>query len=75
MFKRSAFKNKRLAVSQMAFRARKVFGTFEKRAPGDINIRDKNAGLKCAAKDCYAMFHDVIVGMMTSTLRKRFLTI
>ena len=32
--KRSAFQNKRLAVSQMAFRAQKVFGTFEKRAPG-----------------------------------------
>ena len=31
--KRSAFQNKRLAVSQMAFRARNVFGTFEKRAP------------------------------------------
>ena len=30
--KRSAFQNKRLTVSQMAFRARKVFGTFEKRA-------------------------------------------
>ena len=33
--KRSAFQNKRLAVSQMAFRARKVFGTFEKQAPGE----------------------------------------
>ena len=32
--KRSAFQNKRLAVSQMAFRTRKVFGTFEKRASG-----------------------------------------
>ena len=35
--KRSAFQNKRLAVSQIAFRARKVFGTFEKRAPGAPN--------------------------------------
>ena len=32
--KRSAFQSKRLAVSQIAFRARKVIGTFEKRAPG-----------------------------------------
>ena len=32
--KTSAFQNKRLTVSQMAFRAWKVFGTFEKRAPG-----------------------------------------
>ena len=31
---RPAFKNKRLAVSQMAFRARNIFGTFEKQAPG-----------------------------------------
>ena len=32
--KRSALQNKRVAVLRMAFRARKVFGTFEKRAPG-----------------------------------------
>ena len=31
--KRLTFQNERLAVSQMAFRARKVFGTFEKQAP------------------------------------------
>ena len=31
---RLTFQNERLAVSQMAFRARKVFGTFEKQAPG-----------------------------------------
>ena len=36
-FKRSAFQIKRLALSQMAFRARKVFGTFEKRPPGCIS--------------------------------------
>ena len=30
--KRSAFQNKRIAVLQLAFGARKVFGTFEKRA-------------------------------------------
>ena len=34
MLKDLLSKNKRLAISQMAFRARKVFGTFEKRAPG-----------------------------------------
>ena len=32
--KRSALKNKRIGVWRMAFRAQKVFGTFEKRAPG-----------------------------------------
>ena len=34
MLKDRLSRNKRLAVSQMAFRTRKVFGTFEKRAPG-----------------------------------------
>ena len=32
--KRPALQNKRVAVLEMAFRARKVLGTFEKRAPG-----------------------------------------
>ena len=32
--KRPASQNKRIGVLPMAFRARKVFGTFEKRAPG-----------------------------------------
>ena len=32
--KRPALQNERVVVLRMAFRARKVFGTFEKRAPG-----------------------------------------
>ena len=32
--KRSAFQNKRIAAWQLAFRARKALGTFEKQAPG-----------------------------------------
>ena len=32
--KKTALQNKQVGVLQMAFRARKVFGTFEKRAPG-----------------------------------------
>ena len=32
--KRPALQNKQVGVLRMAFRARKVFGTFEKRAPG-----------------------------------------
>ena len=40
--KRSAFQIKRLAVSQMAFRVRKMFGTFEKRAPGVKHIRPRS---------------------------------
>ena len=31
--KRPAFQNKQVGVLRMAFRARKVFGTFEKQAP------------------------------------------
>ena len=31
--KRQALQNKKVGVLRMAFRARKVFGTFEKRAP------------------------------------------
>ena len=33
--KRSASQNKQIEVLRMALRARKVFGTFEKRAPGE----------------------------------------
>ena len=47
---RPALQIKQVGVSRMAFRARKVFGTFEKRAPGIRNQypRDivKPAGLK-----------------------------
>ena len=32
--KRLALQNKQVEALRMAFRARKVFGTFEKRAPG-----------------------------------------
>ena len=32
--KRSALQNKQVVILRMAFRARKVLGTFEKRAPG-----------------------------------------
>ena len=35
--KRPASQNKRVGVLRMAFRSRKVFGTFEKRAPGLIS--------------------------------------
>ena len=38
--KRPASQNERIRVLPMAFRARKVFGTFERRAPGR-NIHEK----------------------------------
>ena len=36
--KTPALQNKQLGVLRMAFRARKVFGTFEKRAPGCLDF-------------------------------------
>ena len=45
MKKKTALQSKRVGVLQMAFLARKVFGTFEKRAPGLKNShpeRDSN---------------------------------
>ena len=36
--KRPALRNKQVVVLRMAFRARKVLGTFEKRAPGLFGI-------------------------------------
>ena len=39
--KRPALQNKRIGVSRMAFQARKVFETFEKRAPGPLHSKGK----------------------------------
>ena len=36
--KRPALQNKQVAVLRMAFRARKVLGTFEKRAPDHLGV-------------------------------------
>ena len=41
--KRPALQNEQFVVLRMAFRARKVFGTFEKRAPG--RLREESQGL------------------------------
>ena len=41
--KRPALQNERVAALRMAFRARKVFGTFEKRAPGPSCSRHDSA--------------------------------
>ena len=46
MFKRSAFQNKRIADWQLAFRTRKVLGTFEKQAPAG-NITPKRFSSDC----------------------------
>ena len=39
--KRPALQNKRVGVLRMGFRARKVFGSFEKRTPGLKELRNK----------------------------------
>ena len=39
--KRPALQNKRVAVLRVAFRDRKVFGTFEQRTPGPHHIDEK----------------------------------
>ena len=39
--KRPASQNMQVRVLRMAFRARKVFGTFEKRAPGRLPFYKK----------------------------------
>ena len=38
--KRPALQNEQVGVLRMAFRPRKVFGTFEKRAPGAYPMRE-----------------------------------
>ena len=38
--KRSALQNKQVVVLRMGFRARKVFGTFEKQTPDRIKLSD-----------------------------------
>ena len=49
--KRPALQNKRVGVLPMAFRARKVFGTFEGRAPGDYNFME-HAKFPCEVMRC-----------------------
>ena len=50
--KRLALQNKQVEALRMAFRARKVFGTFEKRAPGGARFSKvpKTFGLRKAIR-------------------------
>ena len=43
--KRPALQNKRVGVLRMAFRARKVFGSFERRTPGPMMAKEWQASL------------------------------
>ena len=45
--KRPALQNKQAGVLRMAFRARKVFGTFEKRAPGRYTAHNCHVFFVC----------------------------
>ena len=56
--KRPALQNKQVAVLRMAFRARKVLGTFEKRAPGLLFGSSRSSLVqKCGFK---LRHHDVL---------------
>ena len=44
--KRPALQNKQVVLLRMAFRARKVLGTFERRAPGQCNVIINSIGDK-----------------------------
>ena len=46
IMKRPALQNKQVVLLRMAFRARKVLGTFEKRAPGQCNVIINSIGDK-----------------------------
>ena len=43
--KKPALQNKQVVILRMAFRARKVIGTFEKRAPGRFVLMSRSAGI------------------------------
>ena len=52
--KRSALQNKQVVILRMAFRSRKVLGTFEKRAPEEEvlgSLRDKTTARKTALEN------------------------
>ena len=49
---RPALQIKQVGVSRMAFRARKVFGSFEKRAPGPLRSSTELMGVKSAGTCC-----------------------
>ena len=51
--KRPALQNKQVVVLRLAFRARKVLGTFEKRAPG---VRFPDSALSCGSSLLLVLF-------------------
>ena len=70
--KRPALQNKQVGVLQMAFRARKVFGTFEKRAPGHqfstdgpevVKIRVLSLQVVYSWPSLYLSLHTLVIGL------------
>ena len=59
--KRPALQNKQFVVLRLAFRARKVLGTFEKRAPGD-EAACQLLKYKCHASQTLFLFNIVSIG-------------
>ena len=51
--KRPGLQNKQGGVLRMAFRARKVFGTLEKRSPGHIVGTSLLRGIDCNPNQCH----------------------
>ena len=48
--KRPGLQNMRVGVSRIAFRGRKVFGTFEERAPGSQSFHQRDTKLSLETK-------------------------
>ena len=72
--KRSAFLNKRMVGSQMAFRAQKVVGTFDKQAPGQILVlgtKEKVVSPVHIAQNEYVL---LVLQLQRSPLSRDFLT-
>ena len=55
--KRPALQNKQVGVLRMAFRERKVFGTFEKRAPGSIHELTRHLARHCSSSRCWRSYY------------------
>ena len=61
--KRPALHNKQVGVLRMVFRARKVFGTFEKRAPGIIKTKTFRGTELCSHFDLYSLYNNRVASL------------
>ena len=70
--KRSALQNKQLVILRMAFRARKVLGTFEKRAHGRVHDGYRSIYLMLCACDAFLLVHKLLKTMRNMHFKLRF---